>query len=242
MNIIVQDLSFGYGKALILEDVSFAIPSGEFIGVFGPNGGGKTTLLKLLLGLLEPRRGSISIKGLAPHKALQGIGYVPQSMHSDPHFPISTLDVVLMGCLRTLKWTGNFSTHTRDAAHNALERVGLAHKAGAPFGALSGGEAQRALIARAIASRPQLLLLDEPTANVDVEAQKGIYALLAELNREMTILMVSHDLHTIVHRVSRLLYVHRGVSFIEKREVCEHFALGLYHAPLLEGGHGHFSL
>ena len=115
-------------------------------------------------------------------------------------------------------------------------------KADAPFGTLSGGEAQRAIIARAIANDPKYLFLDEPTANIDAQAEKEFYDLLSLLSSQMTILMVSHDLHTAVHRVSRLLYVHRRVSFLDKKEICEHFALGLYHSPLSAGTHEHFAL
>jgi zinc transport system ATP-binding protein len=241
MTIEVKDLTFLYPAAPIFKNISFSIPAQEFIGIFGPNGGGKTTLLKILLGLIHPSHGSVLINGLSPQKARRLIGYVPQTIRSDQHFPISTLDVVLMGCLQSLKWFGIFPESARTSAIRALERVGLAHKAHAPFGTLSGGEAQRAVIARAIAHCPKYLFLDEPTANIDAQAEKDLYDLLAELSCDMTILMVSHDLHTIIHRASRLLYVHRRVTFLDKQEICEHFALGLYHSPLsIE--HEHFAL
>lgn len=161
-------------------------------------------------------------------------------MHFDRDFPISALEVVMMGMLGKLSWLGAYPADAKRKAMDALERVGLAHKAKASFGTLSGGEAQRVLIARAIVDEPGVLLLDEPTANVDVEAEQSIYAQLLELNKKMTILMVTHDLQTIVDKVGKLLCVQRQVTALKAKEVCEHFALGLYHTPLTSNRH--FSL
>jgi zinc transport system ATP-binding protein len=223
-----------------LEDVNVEIFQGEFVGIFGPNGGGKTTLLKLIMGLLHPQKGKISLFGRPPQEMCQLIGYVPQAMRFDRDFPISALEVVMMGSLRKLSWWGTYPADAKRKALNALDCVGLAHKAKSSFGTLSGGEAQRILIARAIVDEPSLLLLDEPTANVDMEAEQNIYAQLTHLNKTMTILMVTHDLQTIVDKVGKLLCVQRRVSCLKAKEVCEHFALGLYHTPLTSKGH--FSL
>jgi zinc transport system ATP-binding protein len=236
----VEHVDFHYEKTRILEDVNFTILPGEFVGIFGPNGGGKTTLLKLVMGMLQPQRGIIRLFHHAPTETRHLVGYVPQAMRFDRDFPITVLEVVMMGCLKKLTWWGKYPKETKQKALYALERVGLVHKAYSSFGVLSGGEAQRTLIARAIVDEPQLLLLDEPTASVDPQAEQDIYHQLLELNKKMTILMVTHDLQTIIDKVGKLLCVHRQVSCLKAKEVCEHFALGLYHSPLSSKGHFSF--
>lgn len=182
--ISIEDLYFQYDGVPALENVNLEILQGEFVGIFGPNGGGKTTLLKLMMGLLRPQRGKVLLFGRPPEETRQLVGYVPQAMHFDRDFPISALEVVMMGMLGKLSWLGAYPADAKRKAMVALERVGLAHKAKASFGTLSGGEAQRVLIARAIVDEPGVLLLDEPTANVDVEAEQSIYAQLLELNKK----------------------------------------------------------
>jgi zinc transport system ATP-binding protein len=235
----IEHLDFAYGETLALQDVCLTVCKGEFIGLFGPNGGGKTTLLKLLMDFLAPTRGTVHLFGSSPKAMRTRIGYVPQHRRFDSTFPISALEVVLLGCLSKLRW-GHFSFQLKERAREALQRVGLSHKASVPFGTLSGGEAQRVLIARAIVNAPELLLLDEPTSNIDPQAEQLIYQLLAELNQTMTILMVSHDLQTILNRVRRFICIQRRVTPIATKELCEHFALGLYHTPLTS--HHHFNL
>jgi len=236
----IKHLFFQYDSMLALEDVNVEIFQGDFVGIFGPNGGGKTTLLKLMMGLLRPKTGKVLLFGRPPEEMRHRIGYVPQAIRFDRDFPISALEVVMMGMLRKLSWMGSYPANAKRKALDALERVGLVHKAKASFGSLSGGEAQRVLIARAIVDAPKLLILDEPTANVDTQAEQSIYAQLAELNQTMTILMVTHDLQTIVDKAGKLLCVQRRVTSLKAKEVCEHFALGLYHTPLTSNHH--FSL
>lgn len=236
----IDHLDFAYQDTLVLEDASMRVHKGEFVGLFGPNGGGKTTLLQLIMGFLTPKRGNIFLFGNPPKAVRKKIGYVPQHVRFDRSFPISVLEVVLLGCLSKLSRWGCFAPAHKEKAKQALERVELTHKASAPFGTLSGGEAQRALIARAIVDEPELLLLDEPTASVDPHAEQVIYRLLTELNQTMTILMVSHDLQTILDKVKRFICVHRHVTTLETKQVCEHFALGLYHTPLTSKHHFSF--
>ncbi|MGC2596071.1 MAG: ABC transporter ATP-binding protein [Rhabdochlamydiaceae bacterium] len=236
----IEHLFFHYDKMATLEDVNVEIFDTEFIAIFGPNGGGKTTLLKLMMGLLRPQKGKVLLFGHPPEKMRHLIGYVPQATRFDRDFPISVLEVVMMGVLRKLSWWGTYPADAKQKALRALERVGLSNKAKARFGTLSGGETQRILIARAIVDNPRLLLLDEPTASVDVEAEQSIYTQLLELNKTMTILMVTHDLQTIVDKVGKLLCVQRQVTSLKAKEICEHFALGLYHTPLTSKHH--FSL
>lgn len=224
-----QNVSFGYERTPILEEVTFRVQQGEWIGIFGPNGGGKTTLLKLILGFLIPVTGQIT---RAPRTA---ISYVPQRLDFDRQFPISALEVVLGGRLKDLPWYGHFSKDDTEAAKEALNQVNLLQTANQPFGTLSGGQLQRVLLARALVSKPQLLLLDEPMAGVDLEAQKRMFDLLEELRGKMTILMVTHDLDATVGKLDRLLCVQRTVMPYKPEEVCRHFASGLYHPPLHVG-------
>lgn len=231
----VSGLSFETDSTLILEKVSFTVQKGELLGIFGPNGGGKTTLLKLLLGFLRPTSGSIKIFGLSPEQARTHIGYVPQITRFDRKFPISVLEVVCMGLLCKLTWYGTLSQKNKTKALDALSTVGLASFANKPFFSLSGGQAQRVLLARAIVNEPKLLFLDEPTASVDTQAEAQIHELLLTLKRTVTILMVSHDLQTLASDVDRLLFIQRSSSIMTKEQICGHFALGLYHTPI-QGG------
>lgn len=233
----VDQLSFGYDQSLVLDRVSFVVNEGEFIGIIGPNGGGKSTLLKLILGFLKPTCGSISLfsESLGSIKRQQ-IAYVPQSVRFDRDFPISVIEVVLSGLLSKLPWYGKFGVKEENAAREALDQVGLLAFRHHPFGKLSGGQAQRVLIARALVAKPRLLLLDEPTASVDTQAEGEIYSILNRLKGTMTILMVTHDLRIAVEQADRLLCVQREVFSLNPSEVCEHYAMGLFHDPLLTSG------
>lgn len=226
--IAFSNVAFSYQNTPILKNVSFQVNEGECIGVIGPNGGGKTTLLKLILGFLKPSHGSIKTL------ALSDIAYVPQSLHFDKQFPISVFEVVLSGRLSNLNWLGGYPKKDKEIALQKLEQVGLAKFAHAPFGTLSGGQMQRVLIARALASEPKLLLLDEPTASVDTQAEADIFKLLKSL-QGITLIIVTHDLNQAINQVDRLLCVQCEVIPLTLKEVCEHFALGLYHTPLIQG-------
>ncbi len=203
-------LSFRYQKPLVLEDVTFRIHEGESLCVIGPNGGGKSTLLKLMLGLLEPGRGSLTILGKSPAQARCNIGYVPQALRFDPLYPVSALDIVLMGCLDRLG-VGRYSKACREVAMNALEQVALADSSSRPFSNLSGGQRQRVLIARALACEPKLLLLDEPTANIDLTVEAQLLETLTRLREKMTILLVTHDLDLISAVGDSVLCVNRRI-------------------------------
>lgn len=233
MTLEVHDLEFSYSKTIILQAVNLSIDKGEFVGIFGPNGGGKTTFLQLLMGFLIPTRGFIRLFDKTPKEARSSIGYVPQVTAYDRQFPISTLDIVLMGCLSQVTKWGSFPQPVKKKALAALERVNLAHKANEPFGTLSGGQAQRALIARALVSEPKLLLLDEATASIDSKAEEEILDILRELKGTITILMVTHDLQTITQKVDKWLCINRQISTYLPHEVCGHFSHGLYHHSTL---------
>jgi len=190
--------------------VYFKIFPLDLVSLIGPNGGGKTTLFRLLLGLLKPAQGTIRIFGNSPDRVRTRVGYVPQYARFDPRFPISVRDVVSMGRLTNLS-TGAYKAADREAAAEVLQEVNLLDLQNRPFADLSGGQRQRVLIARALASKPELLLLDEPTANLDRSTEARLYDLLRKLNQRLTILMASHDVGFVTKFVKQCLCVNRNV-------------------------------
>lgn len=221
-----NDVRFAFDGQTVLRPSSFAIHPGTCAGVMGPNGGGKTTLLKLIMGFLSPQSGSIRIAGKSPVEARELIGYVPQFLRADRDFPITTEELVLLGCIANPEKKKNLK--------HWLERLGLAEHRQKSFGSLSGGLAQRALLARALISDPEILLLDEPTASIDPPSAALIYELIKSLKGKKTVLLVTHDIKTIIERVDQILCVQGTIVSYLPGQVCEHFAMGLYHTPLLE--------
>jgi zinc transport system ATP-binding protein len=224
-----EELSFSYGAGPpVLESVTVTVDSLDFACVIGPNGGGKTTLLKLVLGLLQPTSGRVEVFGSSPIRSRPRIGYMPQFAAMDPRFPVQVQDVVLMGRLGPGLRFGSFSRRDRSAASrtielvglsglerqpfSAIELVGLSGLERQPFSALSGGQRQRVLLARALASDPDLLLLDEPAAGLDQKVEQDFFELLRELNRSKTVVLVSHDLGFVASFVRTVICVHRRVD------------------------------
>lgn len=205
------DLSFSYDERPVLSDVNVSIRKGDFVSIVGPNGGGKTTLLELFMGLHRPASGKVLILNQPPEKMRSKIGYMPQHMSFDWDFPVSVLDVVLMGRLAG-NWNPLFYKKAdKQLALCALCEVGLEEKAGEKFSKLSGGQKQRTLIARALVSGPEMLLLDEPTSNLDYVVNERFYELLRHLNEKMTILIVSHDVGFVSRFVDRVVCVNQKV-------------------------------
>lgn len=190
--ISIRDVTFSYDTQVVLANVNLEVFAFDSICVVGPNGGGKSTLIKLILGLLAPDSGCVSIFGEKPEVARLRIGYVPQYAAYDPQFPISVFEVVCMGRLGK-SWSGRYSKKDKEVAMESLAILGLADIARRPFSTLSGGQRQRVLIARALASEGDILILDEPTANIDHESELQFFDILTELNKRMTILMVTHE-------------------------------------------------
>ncbi|MBI5274107.1 MAG: ATP-binding cassette domain-containing protein [Chlamydiales bacterium] len=229
--IYFNNVSFNYFQEPALSNVSFTINQNEFIGIIGPNGGGKTTLLNLLLGFLTPTNGSISIHKQPASLARKTIGYVPQKRFFDLSFPISVMEVVLMGALSHLNHMGRYPAIIKEKAKYLLDQFELDTLKDHPFGQLSGGQMQKTLIARALISDPTILVLDEPTASVDPHAEENLYQLLLTLKHKKTIFIVTHEVPGILPQVDRVLYVNKQAHFIPKQNVCSHVAMGLYHEP-----------
>lgn len=205
----LNEISYGYGETRVLEDVSLRVEAGAYLGLIGPNGSGKTTLVKIMLGLLRPWSGTVRLFGVEVERFRdwQKIGYVSQKAASfNTGFPATVLEVVLTGRAKQRGLFRGYRQADREAALAALDQVGLADLAHRQIGQLSGGQQQRVFIARALASEPELLILDEPTVGVDVSSQEQFYALIRRLRAEMglTVVMVSHDIGVVAHEVTEL--------------------------------------
>jgi zinc transport system ATP-binding protein len=235
--IVVENLSFSYNSGATLENVSFSVKEKEFLALIGPNGGGKTTLVKLLLGLLKPDTGSIRIYGSPPEKAAHRIGYVPQDVAMNKAFPISVLDVVLMGRLR-FHGRRRLSRSDKQAARRALEEMEMLPFQNRRIDDLSGGQRERVFIARALATDPDILFLDEPTASLDNAGRTELYAILKEINRTKTILVVTHDMMVLSSYVTAVACVNRSVHYHSDAEITEEMIRNGYHCPVELIAHG----
>ncbi len=223
-----ENVSFAYDRETVVDDATFTVANRDFVGIIGPNGGGKSTLVKLMLGVLRPQRGKIEVLGHAPHRACRRIGYMPQNSNLDPEFPVTALDVVLMGRLGITARVGPYGSKDRKAALQALDEVGLADHADRPLKLLSGGQRQRVLIARALAGEPELLILDEPTANLDPAVQDELYDQLHELNKKITVVIVSHDVGFVSLYFKTAICVSRQVHTHSTRDLTNQQVTDMY--------------
>ena len=205
----ICDLHFSYGNPVILEDIQLDIKANEFVGMVGPNGSGKTTLLKIILGLLDPDKGSVEVLGKQPHQAVKEIGYMPQFTAFSRDFPINVEETVLMGRLGNTSSIGFFSKKDKQLAGESMEAVEILDLKKRSIGSLSGGQLQRVLIARALACNPKIMILDEPTANIDMKAEKDIFNLLKKLNEKITIIVVTHDIGFISQYITKVACINR---------------------------------
>lgn len=213
----IESLYFSYDHVDVLVDINLELKNGSFLALIGPNGGGKSTLLKLIIGLLEPKRGKVTIFGKKPKDIYSQIGYVPQNTNQNLEFPITTLDVVLMGHDTKRRPLFGYGKKDTICALSALEQVGMKEFANKKIGSLSGGERQRVLIARALCSNPRLLILDEPTSNIDIDGQARIFELLKNLNSSLgiTIILVSHEIAEVLSYATLIGYINKRLMLHE---------------------------
>jgi zinc transport system ATP-binding protein len=227
-----------YDGAPVLEDINLAIRNDDFLGLIGPNGGGKTTLLKLMLGLVAPSRGEVTILGESPEKGRRYVGYVPQHSLFDRDFPINVMEVVLTGRLSRTRPFRRYSQADRDAAVEALRAVEMLDFKKRQIGMLSGGQQQRVFVARALVSEPRLLLLDEPMSSVDTPMQEEFYELLERLKQRMPIVLVSHDISAVSVYVSKIACLNRKLYYHESKELTPEDLEAAYHCPIQMIAHG----
>ena len=231
----MENVNFDYlNNVRTLKNVNIEIPYNSFVGIIGPNGGGKTTLLRLIMGFLNPESGSIHVFNKSPADSRTHIAYVPQQLQLDRFFPMSLIEMVLGGCLRGSSLFGGYRKAEKLRARELLQSVGLGDYASRPLSELSGGQTQKALLARALISQPDLLLLDEPTASMDPKTRSDIYQMLLNLKGKMTVLMITHNLEDLIKEYDMILCVQGEVTELAPDHVCEHFAMGLYHPPLIK--------
>lgn len=233
----IENLSAGYEGKVIIENCNLKIQHDDFIGVIGPNGGGKTTFLKALLGLLPLRTGQI--KYFRDGKPIQKpvIGYLPQINQIDKKFPITVREVILSGVMQKRNWMQRNNKQIEMQLHKILHSLGIEKLQHKIIGELSGGQMQRAFLGRAIIGSPVLLVLDEPNTYVDSNFESELYDILQELNKEMAIIMVNHDMGTITSRVKSIACINRGFYYHPTNEVSDEM-LDQYHCPIEIIAHG----
>lgn len=204
----ISNLFYKYHKTDVLENINLSIKDDDFLAIIGPNGGGKSTLLKLILGLLTPQSGTI-INNIKTNQ----VGYVPQNTNLNIDFPITALEIVLMGHVSSQKKLFGYSKEDIACAMASLAKVSMTDFANSKIGDLSGGQRQRVFIARALCSNPKIMLLDEPTASIDVKGQREIYELLKELNKSICIVVVSHDISVLLNYAKNVAHINKNLVY-----------------------------
>ncbi len=233
----IKNVYVGYGEEPVLKNVNLDIYDNDFIGVIGPNGGGKTTLIKTILGIIKPYHGRVNYFHAKNRGGNARIGYLPQYQVIDKQFPISVIEVVLSGLMRRGKLFTGYTAKEKKHAEELLERMGVSHLKEKTIGKLSGGELQRVLLCRAIISNPRLLLLDEPNTFVDNQFEGELYQMLNEFNKEMAIMLVTHDLGTISSYVKTIACVNRELHY-HKSNIITQKQLSAYNCPIQLITHG----
>lgn len=234
----LEDVWVRFDGVAILEGIDLSVYQNDFLGMIGPNGGGKTTLLKVILGLIRPSRGKVTVLGSTPERGRRFMGYVPQYSLFDRDFPVSVWDVVLMGRLGQAGRFRRYSEEDKKAALNVLETVEMLDFKGSQIGRLSGGQQQRVFIARALVSEPKLLLLDEPTASVDAPMMEEFYELLNRLKKRMAIVLVTHDLSAVSIYVDTVGCLNRKLYYHHSKEISAEDLEAAYQCPIELIAHG----
>jgi len=236
--IILKDVWVHYDGIKVLEGVDLTLKQHDFLGIIGPNGGGKSTLIKVILGLVKPSRGTIRVLGDTPQNSRKYIGYVPQYSLFDPDFPMSVWDVVLMGRLGQVGLFKKYSKDDKKMALDALEMTDMLEYKDRQIGNLSGGQRQRVFIARGLVSNPKLLLLDEPAAGIDTIMQTEFYELLEKLKTKMTIIMVSHDISAVSVYVDKIACLNHKLFYHDSKEMTAEDLEATYQCPVELIAHG----
>ena len=234
----LKDVSVEYNGRLVLEDVSLSVNENDFLGLIGPNGGGKTTLLKVMLGLVKPFKGEVKVFARAPGESRGKVGYVPQVSLFDRSFPVTAFDVVLMGRIGKARLFSYYTSFDRDKAAEALEKVGMLGHRDMQLGKLSEGQKQRVFIARALVSEPKLLLLDEPTASIDAAVETEFYDILNGLRSKMAIVIVSHDIGVISRHIDKIACLNKKLFYHDSKEIREEDLEAVYKCPVDMIAHG----
>jgi len=234
----LENIWVDYDSIPVLEAINLSVESNDFLGIIGPNGGGKTTLLKVILGLIKPNRGRVTVLGMPPERGRKHIGYISQFNLFDHDFPISVFEVVLMGRYKRSGLLPRYTEEDRKAATEALDTVEMLDYKDRQIGRLSGGEQQRVFIARALATDPKLLLLDEPTASIDTNMQAEFYELLDRLKENMAIVLVSHDVSAVSIYVSEIACLNHQLFYHGSKEVSAEELEKTYRCPVQLIAHG----
>lgn len=236
----LENISVGYkDNPSVLKGVNLSVYKNDFLGIIGPNGGGKTTLIKTILGLIKASGGKI-VFGDSVKKGNLNIGYLPQINQIDKKFPISVFDVVLSGIKLKKRVFISYSKEEKERVHTVIHQMGLQDLADRPIGALSGGQLQRTLLGRAIVDSPQLLILDEPNSYVDKQFENSFYKLLEEVNETTAIIMVSHDVGTVLSMVKNIACVNGGLHYHAGSDVSSEWLDKTFNCPIDIVGHGNF--
>ncbi len=233
-----KDVWVQINNLTILENINLSVQKSDFLGIIGPNGGGKTILLKVALGFIKPTRGEVFFKGQSPEKNRKYMGYVPQYPNFDRDFPISVWEVVLTGRLGKTGLIKPIKKRDKEIVSEMLEKVDMLNLKDRQVGKLSGGQFQRVLIARALAAEPEILLLDEPTTGIDSRVEKNLYELLKKLNEKIPIIMVSHDIGVISSYVNKIACLNRLLHYHSTKEITKDMLEATYKCPVELIAHG----
>jgi zinc transport system ATP-binding protein len=231
----LENISTSYDETVVLQNVNLSVYQKDFLGIIGPNGGGKTTLLKVILGLIVPDSGTVTWHGEGTHRT--AVGYLPQIKNFDSMFPIKVFDTVLSGLMSKKRFFKSFSKEERQKAMESLDRFGMASFKDRTMGELSGGQMQRVFLARALVSDPELLILDEPDTFIDNASSLDLNEMLGELNNDLAVILVSHDIGSVLSSVKNIACVNGDLHYHSSEE-CTHELLTEYQCSFRLVGHG----
>jgi zinc transport system ATP-binding protein len=235
----IKNVSFSYDTIPVLQDINMQLYDDDFLAIIGPNGGGKTSILKLILGLIKPKKGTITVFGKSPQESRKNIGYLPQNFSSNFDFPITVFEVVLMGRLGIRGIGRRYTEEDKEKCIEALQKVGMDQFRNREIGKLSGGQIQRVFIARALATNPQLLLLDEPVSSIDIQWEQAFFELIHTLNSECAIVLVTHDISVISTYIDKIACLNRRLFYHGSKKEGIRKIAEMYESPVHLISHEH---